>query len=958
MDSRFYKSFNIIVKITGLVFIVSLLACSSSNSGGGIALYSVGGTVTGLQGSVTLRNNATDIRILNSTGDFSFQNKLSDGVSYNVVIQTQPDGQVCTVSNASGVIKSADIINVAITCKTGFTLSGSYQAAALLQVDSDINDPFAVANISNDTALESQSIPTFATVHGFATETGTGRFLEGDRFAGSEDKADYYRVKLQKNQTLRLQVVDYAGVDEFQGDLDLWLLNLALDPVASSESEGEFESITVPDDGEYYIRVEAFSGSSKYTLTLNTVSTLTVPRQQSVDFRVGEAIVKFKPGASVNNFRASNQSMRLSHQKTTRAARARFEIPRTNRLSAFGSKTALTFEEELEQKNPDSYQKYKTLQQIKQLNQRDDVNLAEPNYIYRPSRVPDDTFYSFQWHYPAINLPQAWDLTTGSPDVIVAVVDTGVFIDHPEFLGQLVEGYDFIDDITNAADGDGIDDDPDDPGDSAILSYSSWHGTHVAATVAAKSDDASGVAGIAWQAKIMPLRVLGTLGGTDYDIRQAIRFAAGLENDSKTVPAQKVDIINLSLGGSGFSTLAQAAYNEVRSAGVIVVAAAGNENTSLFSYPASYDGVVSVSATDIANNRAPYSNYGSRIDVAAPGGNQAVDLNDDGNGDGVLSALVDDSSGIRQPSYNFYQGTSMAAPHVAGVFALMRSVYPALSPDDVDSLLASGSITTDLGADGRDDIYGHGLLDALKAVQVAQDLGSGGTLPDRPALIVALPSQLALGTNNGATLFLSNQGDISASITSVTDDADWLSVTEGVVDGDKLGEYQVSIDREGLSDSSYLGTITFSISTGDSLQVQVFMDVGLGDKIGNVGTIYLFLIDESFQVFDQVTAIDSGDGVFDYRFTDVAAGSYRIVGGSDIDNDLYICQLAEACGGYPTIDDLSTVEVIDADVSGLDFIVDILANFGASSLLKDSSLGTSGIKRRTVQETGKKRLPR
>lgn len=958
MGICFNEIIKIMTRLTGLMLVISLLSCSNSSSDAVLPLYSVGGTVTGLQGSVTLQNNAAETLTLNSSGDFTFNGKLSVGTSYNVGILAQPDGQTCTVSNESGIIVNADVNNIMVACTDIISLSGSYQAAALLQVDSDINDPTAVANISNDTVLESQSIPTFATVHGFATKYGTGRSLEGDRFAYSEDAYDFYRVELQRNQTLRLQVVDYAGVDVFRGDLDLVLFDLALDLVGTSSLTGEYESITVPADGEYYILVYAYSGSSKYTLTLDTVLPLAVNRQQSVDFRAGEAIVQFKQGAAVNSFSASHQSMRLSHQKTMRAARARFDIPRTNRSSAFGSKTSLSFEQELESKNPDSYQKYKTLQQIKQLNQRDDVNFAEPNYIYRPLRVPDDTFYSFQWHYPAINLPQAWDITTGSPDVIVAVIDTGVFLGHPEFAGQLVSGYDFISGITNAADGDGIDADPDDPGDSTILNNSSWHGTHVAATVAASSDDASGVAGIAWQAKIMPLRVLGTQGGTDYDIIQAIRFAAGLSNDSGTTPAQKADIINLSLGGTGYSTAAQNAYNEVRSAGVIVVAAAGNESTSSFSYPASYDGVVSVSATDFANNRAPYSNFGSKIDVAAPGGNQAADLNNDGYGDGVLSALVDDSSGIRQPSYNYYQGTSMATPHVAGVFALMRSEYPALSPDEVDNLLVSGAITTDLGATGRDDIYGHGLLDALKAVQMAQALENGGTLPAQPALIVATPSQLALGGNNGAILVMSNEGDDPATITSVTDDADWLSVTEGVVDEYRLGEYEVSIDRTGLSDSSYLGNITFNLSTGSSLQVQVTMDVGLVDKIGNVATIYLFLIDENFEVVDQVTAIDSGGGVFDYSFPDVAAGNYQIIGGSDIDNDLFVCQMAEACGGYPTVNALSTIEVIDADITGLDFIVDILSNFGSRNLLTDLNIGSSGVKRMEVQMTGKKRLSR
>jgi serine protease len=962
MSIHFYQALKIIFKFTGLVFIASLLSCSGSDSGDDLTLYSVGGTVTGLQGSVTLRNNSTDLLTLSNSGSFSFNNKLNSGASYSVQIQAQPSGQICTVSNASGVV-NADVTNVMVSCTTRVSLSGSYQLAPLIQVDSDINDPLAVANVDNGSFIEAQSIANFSTVHGFATLAGTGRILDGDRFAVSGDEYDTYRVNLQKNQTLRLQVSDFAGVDVFQGDLDLFLYDSGFNLVDYSYSTGEFENISVLADGDYYIVVAAYDGTSKYTLTLNIVSPLNITRQNSVDFRTGESIIKFKPNITVNNFKASHQQMVLSHHKTTRPALANFDVSDVSSASIAGSlKVHRRFIEELRQKNPGSYEKFITLQQIKRMNQRQDIEYAEPNYIYKPLLVPNDEFYSLQWHYPAINLPQAWDITTGSrigSDVIVAVVDTGVFLSHTELSGQLLSGYDFISDITNAADGDGIDADPDDPGDSATLNSSSWHGTHVAGTVAAKTDNNDGVAGIAWQAKIMPLRVLGTLGGSNYDIIQAIRYAARLSNDSNTLPAQKADIINLSLGGSGFSQAAQDAYDEVRAAGVIIVAAAGNENTSVLSYPASYDGVISVSATDFVNARAPYSNYGGKIDVAAPGGNQLVDLNNDSYGDGVLSTLVDDSTGTRKSTLSFYQGTSMAAPHVAGVFALMRAVYPALSPDEIDSLLAAGSITTDLGTAGRDDIYGYGLLDALKAVQMAQLLENGGTLPPQPALIVATRNQLTMGATSTATLILSNEGGVTASITSVTDDASWLSVLASSVDGNNLGEYQVTIDRTGLSDSSYLGTITFNLSTGSSLQVLVSMDVGIVDKTGNAGTVYMLLLDDSNEVIDQVSAVDDGNGIFNYNFTNVVAGGYRIVAGSDIDNDLFICQLAEACGGYPTISELSTIQVTDADITGLDFVVDILANFGASSSLATESItGSSGFKRSPVPLTDGKQLSR
>ncbi len=949
-----------------LIALVAVLALNSCGGGGKTdpapTSFSVGGITTDLTGTISIANNGTNTRTITGNGAYSFSEKLNTGSSYNVTISQQHAGQFCSIANASGQISTANITNVNISCtNVVFAVSGSYQTAPLIQVDSDINDPFAVANVSNNSFTTAQSITNFSSVQGFLTLDGTGRFIEQDRFASSTDEFDIYKVTLQQNQSLRLQVVDFAVGGEFQGDLDLDLYDANLNLIAFSDSTTEFETLAVPADGEYYIRVSAFSGTSKYTLSLNNVSTQnTALKTSSTDFKQGEAIIQFKPGTVVNQFKANNQLMRLSHNKSSRSTLANFDITDNNKLSMTRSTAPLNFMQELAISNPESFQKVQTLRHIKRLRQRDDVKYAEPNYIVQAYRVPNDTHYNLQWHYPAINLPLAWNITTGDitvtsgsragTDVIVAVVDTGVFLAHDDFTGQLVAGYDFISDPTNAGDLEsGIDPNPDDPGDGAQINTSSWHGTHVAGTVAARSNDNSGVAGVAWDAKIMPLRVLGKEGGTSYDIIQAIRYAAGLSNDSGTTPVQKADIINLSLGGGGFDPVSQTAYTAVRNAGVIIVAAAGNENTSQLSYPASYEGVISVSATDFANERAPYSNFGTHIDVAAPGGNGGADLNNDGFGDGVLSAVKNESSPEeRQSAFNFQSGTSMAAPHVAGVLALMRAVHPDITPDQIDTLLSSGNITTDLGDTGRDDIFGYGLIDALKAVQEAQKLANNNVLPQQPALITADPNQLTLGAGNGATLTLSNQGDDPASITSFSDDSNWLTVSPDTVDGDGLGSYQITVNRADLSGTSYLGTITFNLSTGNALKVQVSMFVGTLDNTGNAGTNYILLIDSNDNVINQATPIISGNGIFNYHFNNVPAGSYQIVGGSDIDNDQLICQLAETCGGYPTINALSNIKVINTDISNLDFVMDILSTFGSSSLSTDG---------KTMQPQGFQRLP-
>ena len=290
--------------------------------------------------------------------------------------------------------------------------------------------------------------------------------------------------------------------------------------------------------------------------------------------------------------------------------------------------------------------------------------------------------FQSQWHYPLINLPEAWDTTVGNADVLVAVIDTGILFNHPDLAGQLVSGYDFVRNPDEALDGDGIDPDPSDPGSSSRGGSESFHGTHVSGTVAARSDNFQGVAGSAFGARVMPLRALGAGGtGTSYDIGQAVRFAAGLPNDSGTVPDAPADIINLSLGGAPFDQSTQNLYNEVRAAGVIVVAAAGNNASSMPLYPASYNNVISVSAVDAQRRLAAYSNFGSAVDLSAPGGDRGVDLNGDGFPDGILSTSAEiQSDNTFNYVYSFLDGTSFAAPHVSGVLALMKSVNPDLTP--------------------------------------------------------------------------------------------------------------------------------------------------------------------------------------------------------------------------------------------------------------------------------------
>jgi serine protease len=186
--------------------------------------------------------------------------------------------------------------------------------------------------------------------------------------------------------------------------------------------------------------------------------------------------------------------------------------------------------------DPDVRARWETLMAIKSLRRDPRIRHAEPNYRVNALATPNDQAYPLQWHYPLIGLPEAWDTTTGDPLVVVAVIDSGVLANHPDLAGQLVEGYDFISDPQNAADGDGIDPDPQDTAVGGGDAASSFHGTHVSGTVAARGGNLMGVAGSAYSSRVMPLRALGQDGGgTSYDVDQAVRYAAGLANDSGTV---------------------------------------------------------------------------------------------------------------------------------------------------------------------------------------------------------------------------------------------------------------------------------------------------------------------------------------------------------------------------------------------------------------------------------------
>lgn len=356
------------------------------------------------------------------------------------------------------------------------------------------------------------------------------------------------------------------------------------------------------------------------------------------------------------------------------------------------------------------------------------IAYVEPDYRRQAQLTPNDEAYGEQWNLSStygINAANAWNVTTGSSAVVVAVLDTGIRTDHPELAGRTVGGYDFVADSRMANDGNSRDSDPSDPGDwitaaensggyfrGCGVSDSSWHGSHVAGILGAAANNSAGIAGVNWQSRILPVRVLGKCGGTVSDIVDAMRWAAGIAVNGVPHNDHPARVINLSLAGSGScSATEQRAINDVISRGVTVVVAAGNSNENAAnSSPGNCNGVINVAATDRAGSKASYSNYGTVVTISAPGGD---------SDEAILSTIDLGAQGPQAPGYAAYAGTSMASPHVAGVVALMLAKNSSLTPTQVRQLLRAAVTQFPSGSSCNTSRCGSGIVDALAAVNAA-----------------------------------------------------------------------------------------------------------------------------------------------------------------------------------------------------------------------------------------------
>jgi serine protease len=545
-----------------------------------------------------------------------------------------------------------------------------------------------------------------------------------------------------------------------------------------------------------------------------------------------------------------------------------------------------------------------------QLRRRPGVRYVEENVRLYPTAVPNDKLYTSQWHYPAMNLPATWDEETGAArTVVVAVVDTGIK-PHPDLVDRLLPGADTISDPANAGDGNGVDTNPNDEGKDVPNGESSWHGTHVAGTIAATTNNNNGVAGVNWGAKIVPVRVLGREGGSSFDIAAGIRWAAGASVPGLPNNVNPAKVINMSLGGPGSpNSTFQDAINEAQARGAIVVIAAGNSNEDATNTrPCNQQNVICVGAVGFSGKRASYSNYGAPVDVVAPGGEMREDLNGDKYPDGVLSTAYDQAA-VPQPVYSFENGTSMATPHVAGLVSLMVAVNPTLTQQQAETILKATASPAGQCNEG----CGAGAVNAQAAVLSARNGGGTPGNPNDPPKLGVASTQMSFFGSGTQQLLVRNLGGgtLQANVSVGGSRPNSVSVSSATVSAPAFGTAQlgVTVNTSGLTAGDYSAQVTLTGANGaGSATVLVKFRAGsTQDKDAIIAFVYEDATGE-WQVDEEGIALVNAAQSYRYAL-DLKPNTYYALATIDEDGDDELFEDGERVGFWRNTDEILPIEV-------------------------------------------------
>ena len=764
-------------------------------------------------------------------------------------------------------------------------LSGVISIEANSRVDQDTMDQLGLEGAQAATGI--QALPASFVLAGYvsgAAGTYPSASAQCQPFAYAEDAVDEYSVPLAAGETLVLE-----SFGSCLADPELELVVEGAGPLPASVNAGPARyTLTAGDSTEYRVTVRnAGNAPARYILAKSVAfgaegMAFDWPRYRFIE---GEAVVAL---ADDDTVRAAMATPAAEKARGLGAGKWLMTMPGNRVRSAQAGPVADD-----------------TLNWIRELRATPGVLSATPNYVVSSQQTGtpvSEPLYTRQWHYDLINGPAAWQLAPGGgTGVNVAVLDSGLLRVlpsgnwHPDLNANvLANTKDFVDG----------DNDPEDPGSS--VGGDVFHGTHVAGTVAAVVNDA-GSGGVAYGAGLVPVRVLGEGGtGSSADLIAAINWlVAG--SDGRPY----ADVVNMSLGGLPRIQDLEDAIARGVDKGMVFVAAAGNAATSTLSYPAASPNVLAVSAVDGGGQLAGYSNFGSWIDLAAPGGDASRDGNLDGAGDVVWSTSGERDGGVSIAGYRGLQGTSMASPHVAGVLALMKARDPGINYGTVRALLRQGQLTD--GKARRNDTLGWGVLDAARAVSAAGTGFADTILSASPALV-----SLSNEGEQSVSVELSVFGDGNVFKLSLGDMPAWIDVT-GCQSAPPCA-LQVTLLKDQLTpDEPARGSIVVNYqvdgASADPLSIPVIGQLVSDEQARNAGRHFVLLVntepneDNLYMAESQVT-LDAENGVYSFRFEnddgeepqqlrEVRPGDYYLVAGSDLDGDGIICQPGEACAEYP-----------------------------------------------------------
>lgn len=779
-------------------------------------------------------------------------------------------------------------------------LAGQIAIEAGSRIDQDTMDE--LSRFGSQPASDGQVLPVNFILAGYVSgASGSYGSVNGQNFSFRADPEDIFSVPMAEGEVLRLVSLGSRAGDP---QLRLTLADGSGTNYADTDPVNGVAEVTLGanmPERNYRVEVTA-SGSvpARYVL-VKAVSaqlgsfSLDWPDYQ---FAAEEAIVTLAP-------QAQGTAAALSAQ-TAVAARQLGDSDWLMRMPARANPSGVQHRSASDE----------TLDWITELRKTPGVVSAVPNYRFTSTASPvNEKLYPLQWHYDLINGPVAWQLAPdGGVGVEVAVLDSGLFSPsgtsdwHPDLNANVGGGFDFVDN----------DNYPEDPGSS--VGSSVFHGTHVAGTVGAvvqgtSNSTGQGIGGVAFKSTIVPVRVLGEGGtGSSDDLIAAVRWVTGQSGGGK-----KADVVNLSLGGLPRIQQLEDAIAFGVQQGMIFVGAAGNSATSQQSFPAASANVLAVSAVDAAGRLASYSNFGSWIDLAAPGGDASRDGNNDGRADVVWSTgAVEGSSGF-EASYTGLQGTSMAAPHVAGVMALLKQQDSNRDYSAIRGLLEAGELTNYSGS--RSDQLGYGVLDASRALQA-----SGNVTVLSPS-----PSQVLLGneTSLEQRVILEKIGTDNVTNFSISQPPAWFSVTQTNLSGGAIA-LDFVLNESALEENvSYRDVlrVTYTSDQERTVDIPVVAQVLSDEFARTAGTHFVLLVsttpnEDGFFEAESQLAVDPENGSYSFRFkrddgvepkslNEVAPGSYYLVAGSDIDGDGIICQPGEACAEYP-VSGLREVITIEA----------------------------------------------